>query len=168
MSSKQKIIIDGYNLMHADPEIKNLIEQDLEEARGELIDLLEKYLRTRQVQMTLVFDGRGRMMDAESRKLGVFQIVFSPSYQSADEFIITSIREAANPREYMVVTSDNADIGRAARAAGASVVPSDEFARRLRKRGSPAARNGEKPQPGEEDLSYWLEQFKKHDCDNNQ
>ena len=98
MPSKQKIIIDGYNLMHADPEIKNLIEQDLEKARGELIDLLEKYLRTRQVQMTLVFDGRGRMMDAESRRLGVFQIVFSPSYQSADEFIITSVREAANPR----------------------------------------------------------------------
>lgn len=163
MESSQKILIDGYNLIHADHDMKRLIGASPDSARSLLLDRLRTYVRTKCLQITVVFDGRGSMLDTEPVVPGKLQILFSRERQSADDLIIAILEEAANAREYLVVTSDNEDIGRVARGLGAQVIDSPSFLKRIaRTRPSFPARK-EKPAPADDDLEYWLRKFSKEE-----
>jgi predicted RNA-binding protein with PIN domain len=158
----QKIIVDGYNVIHADPDLVREAGRAMESARGALLGRLRAYIASRQVQVTVVFDGAGGMVDAESLVPGRLQVLYSASGQSADEVIVETLRRHPNPREYIVVTSDMADIGRAVRAVGATVMPSAAFLERLATTDEPAQAPpaaGEKPEPSADDVDYWLRRF---------
>jgi predicted RNA-binding protein with PIN domain len=157
----QKIIIDGYNVIYADPGLqKKLAGGGTERAREGLLARIRAYLEERNVRVTVVFDGRGGLTDAEAIIPGRLQVIYSASGQTADEVIVETLHLAANPREFIVVTSDMADIGRSARAIGAEVMPSAAFLERIKraKPGKPDAPAAEDP---EVDVDYWLEQFGK-------
>jgi predicted RNA-binding protein with PIN domain len=110
--------------------------------------------------MTVVFDGRGGMTDVEMILPSKLQVMYSPFGQTADELIVRSLRTASNPREYIVITSDAADIGRTARALGAGVISSQEFLRRIdRSDSNTVEEKSEKPAPNEDDTDYWLKLF---------
>jgi len=159
----QKLVVDGYNVIHADAELKRQAAASVEQARRALIGRIEAYLASRQVKITVVFDGAGGMVDADAVVPGRLQVLYSATGQSADDVIVSMLQRHTNPREFIVVTSDMADIGRAVRALGATVMPSAEFLARLeaRKGESPGwnARVGEKPEPSDDDVDYWLRQF---------
>lgn len=166
----QKIIIDGYNLIHADARLRRESDRGMDAARTSLVRRLRTYIARKDVQVTLVFDGAGGLVDAEPVVPGRLQVLYSASGQTADELIVRTLREHPNPREYIVVTSDMADIGRAAGAAGATVMTSPEFLARLSAydsarpagAGDDAEQDGdgeEKPAPSEEDVDYWLDRF---------
>ncbi len=157
--SFQKIIIDGYNLMYADRRIRRILKGDLEKARHEVIEMIKGYLHAKKVQVTVVFDGRGGMMQAEAVVPGRLQMIFSSSFRSADDLIISTLEKAANPRSYIVVTSDRADIGRTAGKMGARVISSQEFLERLKSGAKGGDGGGEKPDPSEQDVDYWLDKF---------
>ncbi len=155
----QKIIVDGYNVLHADPELKRMIRQDLQKARRILVHRLTDYLGDRRVQVTLVFDGRGGMTDVDVEIPGKLQILYSAAGETADELIVGMLERSDSPRRFIVVTSDMADIGRTARAMGAGLLSSRDFLSRIQ-RAAPApapeeAADGETPG----DLDYWLKQF---------
>jgi predicted RNA-binding protein with PIN domain len=157
----QKIIVDGYNVVHADERLKRELRVDLHSARRELIGRFAAYLREKNLQITLVFDGRGGLTDVDVEIPGKLQVLYSSSGQSADDLILEILEKSANPRQYIVVTSDMTDIGRNARSLGASVVASSEFLDRMRpkKQQGPAA-----PDSGEtEDIEYWMDQFGQKD-----
>ena len=157
----QKIIIDGYNVIHADPRLqKKLAGGGLERAREGLLARIRAYLEERDVSVTVVFDGRGGLSVAEAIVPGRLQVVYSASGQTADEVIVESLHRAANPREFIVVTSDMADIGRSVRAIGAEVMLSPAFLARI-KRAKPGQTGAPAPQDPEVDVDYWLEQFGK-------
>jgi len=157
----QKIIIDGYNVIHADPRLqKKTTRGGLEGAREGLIARIRAYLAERDVRVTVVFDGRGGLTDAEAIIPGRLQVIYSASGQTADEVIVETLHAAANPREFIVVTSDMADIGRSVRAIGAEVMPSSAFLERI-KRARPARPDTPAPSDPEVDVDYWLEQFGK-------
>jgi len=155
----QKIIIDGYNVIYTDEGMRRTACKDPEGARKQLVDKLRDYLRDRQAQVTVVFDGRGLMAETESVIPGKLQLIYSPSPGTADDLIVEALEQSDNPREYIVVTSDMADIGRAARGLGAEVIGSKRFLQRLAD--SPAAPpdSMEKPQPQHGDTAYWLKKF---------
>jgi len=156
----QKIIIDGYNVIHADERLKRTAARNLQQAREHLIAMLERYLSDRKLQVTVVFDGRGRLADMESVIPGRLQVVYSSSPGTADELIVSTLEESDNPRAFIVVTSDRTDIGRTARAMGAEVIASEEFLERLR--GGPRAPKvgkPEKPAADDADTEYWLKKF---------
>ncbi len=159
----QKLVIDGYNLLHADMALKTLARKDLQKARDLLLERITRYLEHRQMQVTLVFDGTGGITDAESVLPGKLQVVYSPSRQTADQFIVDAVAKSNNPQSFIVVTSDRADIGRAVASLGASVLSSPEFLDRLttsRKAPQPAKRRrAEKPNPEDIDVDYWMKQF---------
>jgi predicted RNA-binding protein with PIN domain len=160
MGSSQRIIIDGYNVIYTDERLRRTACRDLQKAREALIDRLRAYLSGRQLRVTLVFDGRGGMIEAESVVPHKLQVLYSASGQSADDVIINTIRDSGNPRGFIVVTSDNADIGRVVRPLGCEVIGSMSFLRRI---ASPP-HQGKAPKhdtPDSElgDTDYWLRQF---------
>lgn len=162
----QKILVDGYNVIHADERFKRAAARELEQARGLLIAAIRSYAASKKARVTLVFDGAGGMTEAETVVPGKLQVLFSGGGQTADELILQILEDSRNPREYIVVTSDMTDIGGRARAMGAKVLGSPEFLKRLQ--GKPAAR-GERADGGEkrhdggetdaESLDYWMDQF---------
>lgn len=153
----QKLIVDGYNVVHADPRLTRLARSDLQAARSELIRRLTRYLGSKNVLLTVVFDGHGGITDVDVEIPGRLQVMYSPSGQTADELILEILEAAANPREYVVVTSDMADIGRSAKSIGASILKSPDFLARIEPRGS-KSRNAPSDATND-DVDYWMRRF---------
>lgn len=54
-----RLIVDGYNLMYADEELKSLMREDLEVARDRLLALVEDYCAREERRALVVFDAGG-------------------------------------------------------------------------------------------------------------
>lgn len=124
-----RIVVDGYNLIHAMPELARLVATDLERARDGLVAKLAVYRSRRNVRITVVFDGQG-MSALWTRPPGGIEVVFSRAPQDADQKIKNMLALEKSPRSWTVVTSDNS-IVRFARDCGARTVSSAEFAKKL-------------------------------------
>jgi uncharacterized protein len=124
-----------------------------------LTNRIARYLERKNLQITVVFDGSGGLTDVDVRIPGKLQILFSSSGQTADEVILEMLYDSLNPRRYTVVTSDMADIGRAARGLGAQLLSSTEFLQRIRVKPEAAEKDREEESPVE-DIDYWLNKFK--------
>lgn len=159
----QRIIIDGYNVVFTDDRMRKAAIRDRQSGRGLLIQALREYVEQRDVQVTLVFDGRGHMADAEAVLPGRLQIVYSARGQTADELILQTLREADRPQSYLVVTSDRRDIGGEASAMGARVIGSKRFLDQLADDPAQEPPAAEKPDPDADDTDYWISQFERDD-----
>ena len=125
-----RVVIDGYNLIHAMPELARLVGSDLERARDALVSKLAVYRSRRgDVRVTVVFDGQS-MAAQQSRPPGGIEVVFSRAPQNADAKIRTMLALEKSPKSWTVVTSDNS-IVLFARDFGAKTIPSAEFAAKL-------------------------------------
>ena len=124
-----RIVIDGYNLIYAMPELARLVDNDLERARDALVAKLAVYRSRRNVRITVVFDGRG-VAAPQTRPPGGVEVVFSRAPQNADTKIKNLLAIEKSPRSWTIVTSDNS-IVIFARDYGAKTVPSAEFAAKL-------------------------------------
>lgn len=157
-----RIVIDGYNLIYAMPELSRLVEDDLERARDGLVGKLAVYRARRNVRVTVVFDGRGAGA-LQTRPPGGIEVVFSRAPQTADTKIKNMISLEKSPRSWTVVTSDNS-IVRYARDYGAKTVASAEFAVKL----GPGVPNLGPSRPAQQDtpmssaeIAEWEEFFRK-------
>ena len=122
-------VVDGYNLIHAMPELARLVTSDLERARDALVAKLAVYRSKRNVRITVVFDGRGTA-GPQMRPPGGVEVVFSRAPQNADAKMKTMLALEKSPRSWTVVTSDNS-IVLYVRDYGAKTIPSAEFAAKL-------------------------------------
>jgi len=150
--------VDGFNVIHRLPELAALAADDLEECRDRFLRLLAPIVFRSGERWSVIFDapraGRGRAP-------GPIDLVYA---SDADAWILDRLRAHPHPAQVCVVSSDEKDIGREARALGARVMPADELVATLRRRqrredpGEEAA--GEKPeQVSPEEVDYWLDQF---------
>ncbi len=158
----QKLIIDGYNVIYTDEKLRRTACRDLQRAREGLVDRLERYLRGRRLQITLVFDGRGGITEAEALVAGKLQVVYSAGSQTADEVIVNTLQNSGNPAAYIVVTSDMADIGNTARGLGCEVIGSKRFLERIQSAANTGVREvDDDGEPVQEmgDTNYWLDKF---------
>jgi len=124
-----RIVIDGYNLIYAMPELARLVATDLERARDGLVAKLAVYRSGRNVRVTVVFDGRGAAAP-QTRPPGGIEVVFSRAPQTADAKIKNMLALENSPKSWTVVTSDNSII-LFVRDYGAKTIPSAEFAAKL-------------------------------------
>jgi predicted RNA-binding protein with PIN domain len=99
MSQPQRIVIDGYNVIYADDRLRKRILKDLEGARAAFVSILKAYLEDRDLRVTLVFDGRGGMTDAEAVVPGRLQVLYSSAGQTADDIIVELVENSGNPRQ---------------------------------------------------------------------
>ncbi|MBI5233702.1 MAG: NYN domain-containing protein [Deltaproteobacteria bacterium] len=120
-----KVVIDGYNLIHATLGAGH----DIEAARHGLIERVSIYARMKQARVTVVFDamGRGRLMRQTERIRGV-DVVYTRAGESADSLIKEMARKTGSG--LTVVTSDR-ELCSFVEKTGAVVFSSHEFGSRL-------------------------------------
>ena len=103
----ERLIVDGYNIIFAWPELSVLKDVKLEDARDLLISILADYAAMTRQKVTVVFDSH-RRPDAEASQQTVsgVQVVFSGRKTSADHVIEKLLFEAKPSDEVTVATSD--------------------------------------------------------------
>lgn len=155
-----KIIIDGYNMIHRVPELRQYLNESLEKARDELILLLKSYLVRSEAVITLVFDGNLPPFDfGASSPHKYLTIKFSKFPLKADSLIKDLIKKEENKKSLTVVSEDS-DIIQYAKSQRVKVLTPVAFYQRIEKRFAGKELNNKfDVEMTEEELSQWLEIF---------
>ena len=104
-SRARYLIVDGHSIIFAWPELRKLHARRSSLAREALLKQLRDYQDWTGVHVVVVFDGRGKKVDAISDPAEV-QVFYSRSGQSADAIIERLASKYAKHFELMVATSD--------------------------------------------------------------
>ncbi|MGD8604265.1 MAG: NYN domain-containing protein [Anaerolineales bacterium] len=148
-------IIDGHNLIGALPNI-DLADPDDER---QLIQLLETFIQASGKRLVVHFD-RGTVGQPDPMGSGRLEIHFAGAPRNADQTIDAYLRRlGGEAKNWTVVSSDRA-VQVAARASGAKVMSSRQFARHLST--VPTERlTDEKPEPqlDAEEIEKWERLF---------
>ena len=115
-----RIILDGYNVAHKIPGVREHLKQSLEKGREALENHLATWKKLKGFigNITIVYDGKA----AASTYGHGFENIFTASREEADDRIIKIIRDQKNPRDVIVVSEDN-KVRNSCRALGAQVLP---------------------------------------------
>ena len=122
------LILDGYNVIHAVPQLARQLDRGLQSAREALVRLCEAYRARRGDigQVYVVFDGRDdELSGASEQPRGCVTLCFTRRPEEADQRILRLI-EAKQPGRCIVVSNDN-EVYNNARAHGARVISAQEF-----------------------------------------
>lgn len=125
------VIVDGYNVLHADPRYALLADRDMDAARARLVEDAAAW-STGTARTWVVFDGAGNpASDGRPHHVSGAAVIFSPAGTDADSVIeALAHRFRAEGLPVLVVTSD-ADTQDAVMGSGATRMSSAEFAREL-------------------------------------
>jgi uncharacterized protein len=104
--STRYLIVDGHSIIFAWPELRKLHARRSSLAREALLKQLRNYQDWTGVRVVIVFDGKGKEIDASSEP-GDVQIFYSRTGQTADAVIERLASKYAKRFELMVATSDS-------------------------------------------------------------
>ena len=125
------LIVDGFNVIFAWPELSALAERDLEQARQKLMDLLANYSAFTRTETILVFDayrvpgGKGERFDYHG-----IHVVYTKENETGDAYIERLCHDIGKNEQVRIVTSDNL-IQVSALRAGVLRVSAREFGEEL-------------------------------------
>ena len=105
-SRARYLIVDGHSVIFAWPELRKLHARRSSLAREALIKQLRDYQDWTGVRVVVVFDGKGKKVEATSDPTEV-QIFYSRSGQSADAIIERLASKYAKRYELVIATSDS-------------------------------------------------------------
>src|ERR1043166_10165058 len=105
-SRARYLIVDGHSVIFAWPELRKLHAQRSSLAREALVKRLRDYQDWTGVHVVVVFDGKGKKVEATSEPAEV-QIFYSRSGQSADAIIERLASKYAKQYELVIATSDS-------------------------------------------------------------
>lgn len=137
MSARRELLIDAYNVIYAHPKFGPLVRRDPEQAREQFLEYVQAHRPSDSSRVTVVFDAHrdpggssaaGRRNRAYSSAV---HVVFAP--ETADVWIQRRVREAPQPSQITVVTSDR-EILETVRAHGAQRLAVSQFLQLRRKR----------------------------------
>jgi len=156
-------IVDGYNLAFKDEELSRMIKAgDTEKVISLLVSRVKRVIKEKSTRIVIVFDGKEGFYPKSN--YGRVEIKFSKKPQTADDIIRNFLRKIPNPKEWVVVTSDN-EIIFTARDHGAQNIKSEQFLaepvkkQRRAKKNSGSTLSAEKYNPSDVDVEFWLKQF---------
>jgi len=102
------LLVDGYNLMHANKELAMLAVDSLDSARKKLSDALCEFKALSRYRIILVFDahlvtgGEGSIEDYHNIK-----IVFTKEAETADHYIESAAYRLSNKKDRITVATDD-------------------------------------------------------------
>lgn len=130
---REHYIVDGYNVVHAWPELSALTGE-LAHARDRLIHLMMEYGAYEGYDITIVFDALFTTDEAREEKYGDhLTVIYTAAGETADSHIERlSYDSVRRGREVHVVTGDFAE-QTAILGAGAYRLPPRELRRRVRR-----------------------------------
>lgn len=104
------LIVDGYNMIGAWPELKRLMDKDLGQARDLLIDMMAEYQSYTGDRIIIVFDAYHVRGKAKKQKNYKVDVIFTKENETADERIERLAGELNDVRtQVYVATSDFAE-----------------------------------------------------------
>ena len=115
-------LIDGYNVIRREPDLRAHEAESLEAGRRALLHLLARAHRDPRDEFTVVFDGA--MVAGGAPSQGRIRIIFSRPPHTADDELMRLARQWRSGA--VVVTSDRR-IQDAARRAGAAALTAEQF-----------------------------------------
>ncbi|MCK9526547.1 MAG: TetM/TetW/TetO/TetS family tetracycline resistance ribosomal protection protein [Limnochordia bacterium] len=108
--SEQKetyLLVDGYNVIHAWPLLKELADGQMDAARMRLLDVLSSYQGIKKCQIIVVFDAYGVPGHREEiEDYHNIHVVFTKQAQTADEYIEKFAYDYRKKYDIVVATSD--------------------------------------------------------------
>ena len=104
---EEYLLVDGYNIIFAWPELKELAKESLDSARLMLLDILTKYQGIRGCQIIAVFDAYRVQGHAEEiLDYDTIHVVYTREAQTADQFIEKFAHDNQKKYSITVATSD--------------------------------------------------------------
>lgn len=133
VETQPHLIIDGYNVIHAWPELRGVMRGSQAAACERLIVEVRLIHDEDHCRVTVVFDGAGDKVEIDRPGGGqTFPVLYAPKGLSADGLIEQIVCNSANPERVTVVTGDRM-IADAIVAAGALVQTPDDLAAWVRR-----------------------------------
>lgn len=105
---EQYLLVDGYNIIFAWDELKELAEINLDSARTRLMDMLCNYQGYKKMKLILVFDaykvsgGLGSVQQYHN-----IHVIYTKEAETADQYIEKAVNEIGQKYDVTVATSDN-------------------------------------------------------------
>ncbi len=133
MGKREHYIIDGYNVIHAWPEL-NVLQGELAEARDRLIHILSEYGAYEKYDVTIVFDALFTEDEEHAEQMGEhLKVIYTGAGTTADSYIERLAYDLVRRgREVHVVSSDG-DVESVILGVGAYRHPASEFRRTVRR-----------------------------------
>ena len=106
-AAEEYLLVDGYNIIFAWEELKELAKASLEAARGRLQDILSNYQGYRKMTLILVFDaykvegGVGEVLRYHN-----IHVVYTKEAETADQYIEKTVHRIGRRHAVTVATSD--------------------------------------------------------------
>ncbi len=112
MASKDKhkkiLIVDGYNVIRQNRELEKLFNNNMEDARHALVEMLSDYRGYKNGEIIIVFDAQYTNKKARSMStLSNINVVFTKRLETADEYIESFVSSIENRKLVTVATDDN-------------------------------------------------------------
>jgi uncharacterized protein len=156
-----KILIDGYNLLHAAGVFgSERGPGGFESSRRALLDALARLLGDDRGRTTVVFDAAHAPVGLPARySHQEIEVLFARDHPDADSLIEEIIEDHDAPGGLTVVSADNRVIA-AARRRRARAVSSGEWFAELREQSRHRPTGEPKPPlPNEHDVARWMREF---------
>lgn len=101
------VLVDGYNIIFAWDELKNIASKNIDGARDRLLDILSNYQGYKDNTVIVVFDAYNVNRHKETiYKHNNIYVVFTKAAETADMYIAKTTHQMANKYRVTVATSD--------------------------------------------------------------
>lgn len=129
---REYLLVDGYNIIFAWEELKELAKDHMEAARNRLMDILSNYQGFRKCTLILVFDAYKIEGEAlEIQRYHNIHVVFTKEAETADQYIEKVVHEIGRKYQVTVATSDGVEQVITA-GQGAKLISAKEFAEEVK------------------------------------
>jgi predicted RNA-binding protein with PIN domain len=128
----ERLIVDGYNVIHAWPTLKKLLGVSLEAARDKLVERLSVYGLVTGSDVTIVFDAHHSSARANAEEMveGV-RVLFTRKGHSADHAIERIAYDATAAGDVITVATSDRFQSDLVRGMGGAVISAPELERRV-------------------------------------
>ena len=104
---KEYLLVDGYNIIFAWEDLKELAEVNVEAARGKLLDMLSNYQGYLKNTLIVVFDAyKVKGNPGSVTKYHNIYVVYTKEAETADQYIEKTVHEIGRKYQVTVATSD--------------------------------------------------------------
>ncbi len=104
---KEYLLVDGYNIIFAWEDLKELAKVNMESARGKLMDILCNYQGYKKNTLILVFDAyKVEGGTGEAIRYHNIHVIYTKEAETADQYIEKTVQEIGRKYHVTVATSD--------------------------------------------------------------
>ena len=106
-NTEEYLLVDGYNVIYAWEDLRELAEVSMDAARDRLLDIMCNYQGYRQCTLIVVFDAyKVRGFQGEVTRYHNIEVVFTKEAETADQYIEKLAHNIGRKYRVTVATSD--------------------------------------------------------------